>query len=83
MNKLPIFDSFLSVGKSQAKTQVVFQAKTKAKVFLLNRSPEARGRLFSGGVREGADGARRGARDGVLQIWRVRGQVSHQLNKDM
>ena len=55
---------------------MVFQAEIQAKFFLLNRAPEARGRLFSGGVREGADGARRGAGDGVLQIWRVRSQVS-------
>ena len=35
MSKLPIFQAifehFLSVGKSQAKTQVVFQAETQAK----------------------------------------------------
>ena len=38
MSKLPIFEHFLSVGNSQAKTQVVFQAK----MFLLNWAPELR-----------------------------------------
>ena len=37
----PIFEHFLSVGKSQAKTQVVFQAETQAKIFLLNWAPAA------------------------------------------
>ena len=36
MSKLPIFEHFLSVGKSQAQTQVVFQAN----FFLLNWAPE-------------------------------------------
>ena len=36
MSKLPIFEHFRSVGKSQAKTQVVFQAKTQAEIVLLN-----------------------------------------------
>ena len=39
MSKLPIFERFLSVGKSQAKTQVVFRAKTQAEIFLLNWPP--------------------------------------------
>ena len=39
MSKLPIFEHFLSVGKSQAKTQVVFQAEIQAKNFLLNWAP--------------------------------------------
>ena len=39
MSKLPVFEHFLSVGKSQVETQVVFQAKTQAKKFLLNWVP--------------------------------------------
>ena len=31
MSELPIFEYFLSVGESQAQTQVVFQAETQAK----------------------------------------------------
>ena len=39
MSKLFIFEHFLSVGKFQAKTKAVFQAKTQAKFFLLNWVP--------------------------------------------
>ena len=42
MSKQHIFERFLSVGKSQAKTRVVFQAKTQANIFLLNWAPELR-----------------------------------------
>ena len=38
MSKLPIFEHFLGVGKSQAKIRVVFQAK----FFLLNWVPGER-----------------------------------------
>ena len=41
MSRLPVFVRFLSVGTSQAKTQVVFQAKTQANIFLLNWAPAA------------------------------------------
>ena len=41
MSKLSIFEHFLSVGKSRAETQVVFQAKTQTKIFLLNWAPGA------------------------------------------
>ena len=44
MSKLPIFEHFLSVMKYQAKTQVVFQAKTQAKYFQLNWAPAPRQR---------------------------------------
>ena len=46
MYKLPIVEHFLSVWKSQAETQVAFQAKTQAKIFLLNWAP---GLLWSWG----------------------------------
>ena len=40
MSKLPIFGHFLSVaGKSRAQIQMVYQAKTQAKNFLLNWAP--------------------------------------------
>ena len=41
MSKLKFFEHFLRVGKCQAQTQVVFQAKTQAKFFPLNWAPDA------------------------------------------
>ena len=41
MSKVPIPEHFLSAGESQGETEVVFQAKTQAKMFLLNRAPGA------------------------------------------
>ena len=40
MSKLTIFEHFISVEKSQAKTRVVFQARTQVKIFLLNWAPD-------------------------------------------
>ena len=37
MSELPILEIFLR--ESEAKTQVIFQAKTQAETFLLNRPP--------------------------------------------
>ena len=59
MSKLPIFEHFLSVGIPQAKTQVVFQAKTQANIFLLDLIPD------TGSERQDADHERR--RSEVLQ----------------
>ena len=39
MSKLSIFGHFLNVGKSQAKTRVVFQAKTQAKILSIELGP--------------------------------------------
>ena len=39
MSKRPIFEHFLSMGKSQAKTQVIFQAKTQAKKVSIELGP--------------------------------------------
>ena len=38
-SKLPIFEHFLTVGKSQAKTKVVFQAKTQDKILSIELRP--------------------------------------------
>ena len=43
MSKLPIFEHFSYCRESQAKTQMIFQAKTQAIFFLLNWVPEAAG----------------------------------------
>ena len=39
MSELPTFQDFLSVGKSQAETQVVFEAETQAKIFVIELGP--------------------------------------------
>ena len=39
MSKLPILEHFLSVGKFQAKTRVIFQAKTQTKLFSIELGP--------------------------------------------
>ena len=40
MSKLPIFQHFLSVREFQAKSRVIFQAKTQANILLLNWAPD-------------------------------------------
>ena len=45
MSKLHIFGHFLSVGKSQAKIQVIFQAKTQAKMCSIELGPRTDGPL--------------------------------------
>ena len=57
MSKLPISEHFLSVGKYQAKTRVVF----KANIFLLNWAPGPPGveRLLPESVLEGELGGDR------------------------
>ena len=39
MSKLRIFEHFLSVGKSEAKTQVIFQAETPTNIFTIELPP--------------------------------------------
>ena len=39
MSKLPIFEQFLSVGEYHAKTQVIFQAQTQAKMLSIELGP--------------------------------------------
>ena len=42
MSKLPIFKLFLSVGNlTQAKTQVIFQAETQAKIVSIELGPRS------------------------------------------
>ena len=51
MSKLPIFGQFLSVGKSQAKTQVIFLAKTQTDFFSIELGPQRMRSMLGMGVR--------------------------------